>query len=101
MRRARIYEHTTLVRESLSVITAKRKRFIPSPLPLAQKDKATAFSFCNQGESLALPLLALARRLDTTASLLPALEHHEAGENRCELFARDFYRLPRGSRRSQ
>ena len=75
MRRARIYERTTL--ESLSVTTAKRKRFIPTPLPLAQKESvasletATAFSFCNQGESLALPLLALARRLDTTASLFP------------------------------
>ena len=74
-------------RRDLGVVclTAKRKRFIPTPLPLTQKEKATAFSFCNQGESLASPLLALARRRDTTARLTSALAHHEAGENRCEL----------------
>ena len=53
-------------------MSAKRKRFIPTPLPLAQKEKATAVSFCNQGESLALPLLAKKRRRDTTARLVSA-----------------------------
>ena len=53
-------------------MSAKRKRFIPTPLPLAQKEKATAFSFCNQGESLALPLLAKKRRRDTAARLVSA-----------------------------
>ena len=70
--------------ETCPSTAAKRKRFIPLPSPLTQKDKATAFSFCNQGGSLAFPLLALARRRDTTARLTPTLAHHEAGENQCE-----------------
>ncbi|MDL0083092.1 hypothetical protein NYG90_10540, partial [Helicobacter sp. XJK30-2] len=97
-----------LTQKAYSVLSAKRKqgtplgasrcffrkRFIPTPLPLTQKESVasletvTAFSFCNQGESLALPLLALARRRDTTARLTPALAHHEAGENRLRLAAR-------------
>ena len=71
--------------ETCPSTAAKRKRFIPLPSPLTQKEKATAFSFCNQGGSLALPLLALARRRDTTARHFSTLAHHEAGENRCEL----------------
>ena len=70
--------------ETCPSTAAKRKRFIPLPSPLTQKDKATAFSFCNQGGSLAFPLLALARRRDTTARLTPTLAHHEVGENQCE-----------------
>ena len=68
----------SLAQETRSALSAKRKRFIPSTLPLAQKEKATAFSkeatlsFCNQGESLALPLLAKKRRRDTTARLVSA-----------------------------
>ena len=71
--------------ETCRSTATKRKRFIPLPSPLTQKEKATAFSFCNQGGSLALPLLALARRRDTTARHFSTLAHHEAGENRCEL----------------
>ena len=52
------------IQNTFSTTSAKRKRFIPSTLPLAQKESvasletATAVSFCNQGENLAIPLLA-------------------------------------------
>ena len=73
----------SLTQATLSTTTAKEKRFIPSPLPLAQKSKATAFLFCNQGESLAISASSTQAAIGTTAYRQSAFAHHEAGENRC------------------
>ena len=73
----------SLTQATLSTTTAKEKRFIPSPLPLAQKSKATAFLFCNQGESLAISASSTQAAIGTTAYRQSAFTHHEAGENRC------------------
>ena len=73
----------SLTQATLSTATAKEKRFIPSPLPLAQKSKATAFLFCNQGESLAISASSTQAAIGTTAYRQSAFEHHEAGENQC------------------
>ena len=73
----------SLTQATLSTTTAKEKRFIPSPLPLAQKSKASAFLFCNQGESLAISASSTQAAIGTTAYRQSAFAHHEAGENRC------------------
>ena len=73
----------SLTQATLSTTTAKEKRFILSPLPLAQKRKATAFLFYNQGESLAISTSSTQAAMGTTAYHQSAFEHHEAGENRC------------------
>ena len=47
------------IQNTFSTTSAKRKKVYPLSAPLnPKKNKATAFSFCNQGESLAIPLLA-------------------------------------------
>ncbi|WP_290947900.1 MBOAT family O-acyltransferase [Helicobacter sp.] len=73
----------SLTQATLSTTTAKEKMFILSPLPLAQKRKATAFLFYNQGESLAISTSSTQAAMGTTAYHQSAFEHHEAGENRC------------------
>ncbi|WP_167444777.1 MBOAT family O-acyltransferase [Helicobacter labetoulli] len=85
----------SLTQTTLSTTTAKEKRFIPSPLPLAQKSKATAFLFCNQGESLAISASSIKSAGDTTAPFESDFMHHEAGESRntrkvCNIDCMDF-----------
>ncbi|WP_172586588.1 MBOAT family O-acyltransferase [Helicobacter cinaedi] len=85
----------SLTQTTLSTTTAKEKRFIPSPLPLAQKSKATAFLFCNQGESLAISASSIKSAGDTTAPFESDFMHHEADESRntrkvCNIDCMDF-----------
>ena len=78
------------IQNTFSTTSAKRKRFIPSTLPLAQKESvasletATAVSFCNQGESLAISASSIKSAGDTTAPFESDFMHHEAGESRNE-----------------
>uniref|UniRef100_UPI001F4513E5 MBOAT family O-acyltransferase n=1 Tax=Helicobacter cinaedi TaxID=213 RepID=UPI001F4513E5 len=80
----------SLTQTTLSITTAKEKRFIPSrsqscrsPLN-PKKNKATAFLFCNQGESLAISASSIKSAGDTTAPFKSDFMHHEAGESRNE-----------------
>ncbi|RDU65279.1 hypothetical protein CQA53_06825 [Helicobacter didelphidarum] len=61
-------------------LTTKRKRFILSPLPLAQKEKVAPFSFCNQGESLAYSDSSTQAEAGHYCPPFSACPHHESGE---------------------